>query len=56
MRLFIISVMVAAVLFPASIALATEHKSDDMVVVSLPIGDDLYTAGANVLISKPVGG
>lgn len=45
-----------AVLVFAGPGSATDFKSGDVVVVSLPIGDDIYVAGGKVVISEPAAG
>jgi hypothetical protein len=56
MRTMIVPVMIVVALFSAVLCQAAGFKSGEVVVVSLPIGDDLYVAGGKVVVSKPAAG
>ena len=56
MRTMIVPVVIVVVLFSAVLCPAAGFKSGEVVVVSVPIGDDLYAAGGKVLVSKPAAG
>lgn len=56
MRTMIVPIVIVVVLFSAVLCPAAGFKSGEMVVVSVPIGDDLYVAGGKVVISEPAAG
>jgi cytoskeletal protein CcmA (bactofilin family) len=56
MRTMIVPVVIVVALFSAALCPAAGFKSGEVVVVSLPIGDDLYVAGGKVVVSKPAAG
>ena len=56
MRKICVLGVIATVLLSAGLCPAAEFKSGDVIVVSLPFGDDLYVAGGKVVVSEPVAG
>jgi hypothetical protein len=56
MKSFVVTLLLVWVLIPLNTHAAAEFDSGEVVVVSLPVGDDLYIAGGKVLVSEPVKG
>jgi len=56
MRSIIVPIMIAAFILSAGLCSAAGFEGGDVVVVSLPIGDDLYVAGGKVILSESAGG
>ena len=56
MRTVFFPVLIALVMQPLGLCPAAAFGSGDVVVVSLPFGDDLYVAGGKVVVTEPVSG
>jgi cytoskeletal protein CcmA (bactofilin family) len=56
MRSIIVPIMIAALILSAGLCPAAGFEGGDVVVVSIPIGDDLYVAGGKVILSEPAAG
>lgn len=48
--------VIAAILLSAGLCPAAGFKSGDVIVISLPFGDDLYVTGGKVVVAEPVSG
>jgi hypothetical protein len=56
MRKICVLGVITTVLLSAGLCPAAGFKSGDVIVVSLPFGDDLYVAGGKVVVAEPVAG